>query len=48
MSGPPLSLLELKPAERAELASVLWESLTDAERDARLELTPVIGGRRPI
>ncbi len=32
-------LLKLKAAERAELAMALWESLTDTERNARLELT---------
>ena len=32
-------LLKLQPAERAELAIALWESLTDVERDAELALT---------
>ena len=40
MSSIPLSeLLKLDPAERAELALALWESLTDTERNVRLELT---------
>ncbi len=34
------SLLKLPPGERAELAITLWESLTDEERDADLELGP--------
>jgi putative addiction module component (TIGR02574 family) len=39
MSPTELSqLLKLPPAERAELAITLWESLTEAERDAELEL----------
>ena len=33
-------LLELPAGERAELAITLWESLTDEERDAELELGP--------
>lgn len=33
------SLLSLPAAERAELAMALWDSLTDAERDAELSLT---------
>lgn len=33
-------LLKLPPDERAELAMVLWESLSDAERAAELALTP--------
>ena len=33
-------LLKLPAAERAELAISLWESLTDVERDAELELDP--------
>jgi putative addiction module component (TIGR02574 family) len=41
MPSSPLSeLLKLPPEARAELAMALWESLTDAERDARLALTP--------
>jgi len=31
-------LLKLPAEERAELAITLWESLTDEERDAELEL----------
>ncbi|MBI1736150.1 MAG: addiction module protein [Candidatus Rokubacteria bacterium] len=34
------ALLKLSPAERAEIAMALWESLTDAEREAELALTP--------
>ena len=34
------SLLKLPASERAELAMALWDSLTDAERDAELGLTP--------
>ena len=33
-------LLNLPPGERAELAITLWESLTDAEREAEFELGP--------
>lgn len=33
-------LLRLPAGERADLAMALWESLSDAERDAALELTP--------
>ncbi|MBI3514622.1 MAG: addiction module protein [Proteobacteria bacterium] len=33
-------LLKLPSGERAELAIALWESLTDAERDAESELGP--------
>ena len=41
MQSTPLSeLLKLRPDARAELAMALWESLTDKERDAGLELTP--------
>lgn len=40
MSSPTLSQLFKLPAnERAELAMALWESLTDAERDAELALS---------
>ena len=35
-----VQLLKLPASERAELAIVLWESLTDAERNAELELGP--------
>jgi len=39
--SPSLSdLLKLPAGERAELAMALWESLSDAERDRELELTP--------
>jgi putative addiction module component (TIGR02574 family) len=39
MSPTDLSeLLKLPAAERAELAITLWESLTEEERDAELEL----------
>ena len=33
-------LLKLPAGDRAELAMALWESLTDEERDAELELGP--------
>ncbi|MBV8122111.1 MAG: addiction module protein [Alphaproteobacteria bacterium] len=33
-------LLKLPPGERAEVAIILWQSLTDEERDAELELGP--------
>ena len=40
MSSPTLSdILKLPANERAELAMALWQSLTDAERDAELVLT---------
>ncbi len=40
MAVPKLSeLLKLPFEERAELALALWESLTDAERDAQFALT---------
>jgi len=32
-------LLNLPPGERAELAMALWDSLTDEQRTAELELT---------
>jgi len=32
-------LLKLAPGERAELAMALWESLSDAAREAQLNLT---------
>jgi hypothetical protein len=39
--SPSLSeLLKLPAGERAELAMTLWESLTEAEREGELELTP--------
>ena len=34
------NLLKLPAGERAELAMALWESLSDAERHAELELDP--------
>ena len=38
--SPSLSdLLKLPAGERAELAMVLWESLSEAERKGELELT---------
>ena len=38
--SPSLSeLLKLPAGERAELAMVLWASLSEAEREAELELT---------
>ena len=41
MSSPPLSEIFKLPAnERAALAMALWESLSDAEQDAELPLTP--------
>ena len=33
-------LLKLPAHDRADLAMALWESLTDAEREAEFELTP--------
>ena len=33
-------LLKLSPKERADIAMALWESLTDAERENELALTP--------
>jgi putative addiction module component (TIGR02574 family) len=33
-------LIKLPAAERAELAITLWDSLSDAERDAEFVLTP--------
>ena len=39
--SPSLSdLLKLPAGERAELAMALWESLSNTEREAELELTP--------
>ena len=41
---PSLSeLLKLPAGERAELAMALWESLSEAEREGELELTPEEG-----
>jgi len=34
------NLLKLPADERAELAMALWESLTNAERESELELSP--------
>lgn len=40
MPSSPLSeLLKLPAGDRAELAMALWDSLTDIEREAELELT---------
>jgi putative addiction module component (TIGR02574 family) len=36
-------LLKLPAEERAELAMALWETLTDAERETKLALTPEQG-----
>jgi putative addiction module component (TIGR02574 family) len=33
-------LLKLPASERAEIAMALWESLSDADRDAEFEMTP--------
>ena len=42
--SPSLSeLLKLPAGERAELAMALWESLSEAEREGELELTPEEG-----
>ena len=38
-SSPLTELLKLPAGDRAELAKALWDSLTDVERDAELELT---------
>jgi putative addiction module component (TIGR02574 family) len=38
-SSPLPELLKLSAGDRAELAMALWDSLTDVERDAELELT---------
>ena len=41
MAATPVSVLpKLPPSERAALAMALWDSLTAAERDAELVLTP--------
>ena len=41
MAAMPVSaLLKLPASQRAALAMALWDSLTDAERDAELVLTP--------
>jgi len=42
--SPSLSeLLKLPAGERAELAMALWGSLSEAEREGELELTPEEG-----
>jgi len=39
--SPSLSeLLKLPAGERAELAMALWESLSSAQREAEMQLTP--------
>jgi len=38
-SSPLTELLKLPAGDRAELAKALWDSLTDVEREAELELT---------
>ena len=38
-SSPLTDLLKLPAGDRADLAMALWESLTDAEREAELTLT---------
>jgi putative addiction module component (TIGR02574 family) len=43
MSPTPSELLKLPAAERAALAMALWESLSEAEREGELELTPEEG-----
>lgn len=41
LMSPSLSeLLKLPAGERAELAMALWESLSEAEREAELQLPP--------
>lgn len=41
MPSPAFSeIFKLPPNERAELAMALWESLSEAERDAALAFTP--------
>jgi len=40
MSASLSELLKLPAGERAELAMALWESLSAAERETELELTP--------
>jgi putative addiction module component (TIGR02574 family) len=39
-------LLKLPPGDRAELATALWESLSDAERDSEFALTDEPGAER--
>ena len=38
-SSPLTELLELPASDRADLAMALWDSLTDVEREAELEMT---------
>lgn len=38
-SSPLTELLKLSASDRAELAMALWDSLTDVEREAELELS---------
>jgi len=38
-SSPLTELLKLPAADRAELAMALWESLSDAEREAQIHLS---------
>jgi putative addiction module component (TIGR02574 family) len=40
MSSSLSELLKLPAGERAELAMALWESLSEAERETELQLTP--------
>jgi len=39
-SSPFSDLFKLPPGTRAELAMALWESLSEAEREGHLVLTP--------
>lgn len=43
MASPLSDLLKLPAGDRADLAMALWDSLTDLERDAELELTDAQG-----
>ena len=40
MQNTLAELLKLPASERVEIAMALWDSLTDAEREAELALTP--------
>jgi len=40
LSNSLAELLKLPASERIELAMALWDSLTDAEREAELALSP--------
>ncbi len=40
LSNTLAALLKLPAKDRVELAMALWESLTDAEREAEFALTP--------